>query len=163
MGNVALASTGTRKHDATVNARCKTCWGAVTLVVLGACAGELDDPSRFAFLAKPEPGPPPACVTELFASRCDSSVCHGDGAKLVNLLAPDVQDRLVDQPSSDQGECRDRTLVSSTGGASLLLEKLTMPTCGVKMPLVGNTTPEEVACVRAWVESVAGTDEDGGS
>jgi hypothetical protein len=147
-------------------------WRAVLLGVACAvgCAGELDNPERFAFLAGDGGGgashsAPPACVTALFEERCNSSVCHGDGAMMVDLISGGVQDRLIDQQSSDKGECGGRVLVSSTGETSLLMEKLTNPTCGQKMPVVGNTTQEELACVQAWVDSVSGAGgaEDGGS
>ena len=101
------------------------------------------------------PPPAPACVLDLFASRCAGLECHGPGAAEVDLLSPGVADRLVDKPSSPNLLCAGRTYVATDGTASLLLDKLgsTAP-CGSRMPLKGNIGSQHVTCLVEWVASL---------
>lgn len=136
------------------------------LLLLAGCAGGLDDPKRFMFLGDADGGPagtggtgggagdPPACVTQFFKDSCNASVCHGAGQKL-DLVSPGIATRLIDKPSADDSMCAGRTLVSSAGGESLLMKKLTDVDCGEKMPFGGMATATDIACVRGWVEGMA--------
>jgi hypothetical protein len=174
----SLASPGTCTHDGGLvavlkgqrfvsNGLCKTLlFLAPCLLVLASCAGDLDEPTRFMFLGSADggiggagiggnaPAPAPACVTEFFASSCAASVCHSD-ANDMDLVSPGVELRLVDKPSAENLKCGGRTLVSSTGGESLLLKKLTDSDCGEPMPFGGMATTEQIACVRGWIDSLA--------
>lgn len=148
-----------------------------------ACAGDLKDPDRFAFLlgdggalgsadasgmvvpdagapdaGGPAPAAVPVCVSNVFSMHCGSAACHGDGAAQVDLVSPDVATRLVDEPSGAGGLCAGRVLVATDGSESLLLAKLSdTPPCGSKMPLVGAAlAAAELKCVTDWVASVEG-------
>jgi hypothetical protein len=146
-------------------------WYCAWMVLALGCAGDLKDPKRFDFLldrdsgAKPMPTPSdagnstaaPVCATDLFNAKCNSSACHGAGAKQVDLVSADVAERLIDAPSSDTGMCKGRTLVTSDGTSSLLVDKLADPAaCGTKMPLVGSLTAAEKTCLTDWVTAVGG-------
>lgn len=155
-------------------------WFAAT-----ACAGDLDDPDRFAFLlgdggplvpadaaatdagapdaGSPDAGGPamtsvPVCVSNVFSMHCGSAACHGDGAVQVDLVSPGVQARLVDQAAGAAGMCAGRVFVASDASESLLLDKLSdAPPCGSKMPLVGaDLASDELKCLTDWVASLAG-------
>lgn len=145
----------------------------MTLAVCGftACAGDLSRPERFSFLldggadGASSVSPPPACVTDFFENSCDSPVCHGAASSVLDLVSPGVASRLIDRPASAEAACAGGTLVSTDGSSSLLLEKLTTPTCGEKMPFGGAAAqPAEIDCVRDWIESLgAGAADDGGA
>lgn len=150
--------------------------------VVAACAGDLENPERFASLAGgdggggvPDASPPldtgvappvldagggggePACVTDTLASVCGTTACHGPGAPQVDLVSPGVRARVVDQPASAAGLCAGRTYVASDGSGSLLLDKLVdPPPCGSKMPLVGAITAVQSQCLADWVGALAG-------
>lgn len=154
-------------------------WGAA------ACAGDLKDPERFAFLlgdggvfgpadasgigpgtsdaGTPDAGGPapvavPVCVSNVFSMHCGTAACHGDGATQVDLVSPGVAARLVGQQAGAAGMCAGRVFVSADGSESLLLDKLSdAPPCGSKMPLVGAALADaELKCVMDWVASLAG-------
>jgi hypothetical protein len=160
-------------------------WQAVWVLLWVGCAGDLRDPGRFAFLYDGDGGltdsgsssglkdaggssndkdasmpPPPAaapmCVTALFKMKCGSIGCHASGGAQVDLVSPNVAVRLVGKPSSTQLLCKNRTLVSATGGASLLIDKITdPPPCGSLMPVTGSLTDTDRSCLTDWVSSLA--------
>lgn len=146
------------------------------------CAGELEDPDRFAFLLEPKDGgagdvanpgasgsggsaakplmPPPECVTKIFQASCNNVTCHGKGASQVDLVGAGVESRLIGKMSASNGLCKNRVLVSPSGGESLLLEKITktQPACGAAMPPLGTQlTDTDQTCLTNWVESLANT------
>jgi hypothetical protein len=140
--------------------------------LLCGCAGELEDPERFAFLldsgavapdddagAVDAGGEVPGCVTEAF-EKCGTAACHGAGAPQVDLLSPGVVDRLVDQPSLAGGICENRVFIPTDGAESLLLKKLsTTNDCGTPMPFgrsLGTPYPD-YDCIEAWVTSLGGS------
>jgi hypothetical protein len=143
-------------------------WYCAWIILCVGCAGDLHNPERFDFLldAGPKPKPSgdaasssaaPMCATDLFKAKCNSIACHGAGAPQVDLISADVASRLIGQPSSDTGMCSGRTLVSSDGSASLLIDKLAdAPPCGQKMPLVGVLTATERSCLTDWVAALGG-------
>jgi hypothetical protein len=138
------------------------------LLCCSSCAGKLRDRERFEFLldASLKIVPAPDCATALFKSKCNESICHGPGAPQVDLVSDGVAERLIDQPSSDKGMCKGKTLIStSEASSSLLLQKIgDSPPCGSKMPLNGGSlTSAESMCLQGWVAEVDGTHKDGGS
>jgi hypothetical protein len=146
-----------------------------------ACAGDLDQPERFEAIVKRfrDGGPggsggllrdsgagpadagasgdaPPACVTQLFTKTCGAVGCHEKGSMTLDLVSAGVTERLVDQESGTM-LCKDRAYIDSSGGASLLFDKLgTSPPCGAKMPLVGTLTATQRTCLTDWVSSLGG-------
>lgn len=105
---------------------------------------------------------PDTVVTNLFATQCGSSSCHGAGAPTIDLVSEGVQDRLVDQESL---ACADQVLVSSSEPLmSYLLNKVTSePVCGSPMPLSGSLiSPAEYACLELWVSNLVGGGGDTG-
>jgi hypothetical protein len=161
---------------------------AAGLLAVTACGGKLEEPERFRDLlssvdgggGKPSedaavpPGKdaggggtggggddtaPPACVTMTFKAKCGTAGCH-DSKMLtgIDLVAPGVTERLVDQDSNSAGVCKDRVYISTGGDPSLLLQKLTTtPPCGSPMPLVGTLSASEKKCITDWVTSLGGT------
>jgi len=95
---------------------------------------------------------------QLIHVKCATSSCHdaSNPAGELDLISPGVEGRLLDQTSS---QCPSETLVDTGDPASsFMLEKVSRQpdTCGERMPLGGTLPPEEIACVRAWIESIAG-------
>jgi len=144
------------------------------------CAGDLRDPDRFAFLFDGDDGgkagsadgsagekdagttkpvmPPPACATKIFQNTCKNVTCHGAGASQVDLVSAGVENRLVGKMSASNGLCKNRVLVSPSGGSSLLIDKITktQPPCGSAMPPLGTQlTDTEQTCLTDWVDSLA--------
>ena len=100
---------------------------------------------------------PEGVVTNLFATQCGSSSCHGAGAPTIDLVSEGVRDRLVDQESL---ACAGQLLVSSTDPlSSYLLNKVTdEPVCGSPMPLSGALiSPAEYTCLEQWVANLIGS------
>jgi hypothetical protein len=125
------------------------------VVAAAACAGELEQPERFASC-------PPGFVEQLFSARC-AGECHagGDAAEAaLDLVAPGVEARLIGEPSATPF-CDGRLLVEPDAthpGAHLLLDKLAeRPSCGARMPFGGEAlTASEVECVRRWIDEALG-------
>lgn len=126
------------------------------LTVLTACPGELKDPEQYEDL--------PACrgdidVPALFLEKCGSSICHGGQssapAAMLDLTSPGIAERLVNVPAE---ECEGLVRIDPHDpDNSFLLGKIIEPPagCGDRMPLVGLLSPNEIACVRAWIHGIA--------
>lgn len=102
------------------------------------------------------------CLKTLFEERCGTVACHAASSMFLDLVSPNVEQRLIGKASTT-AECKDDGVyVSSDGGDSLLLKKLEeQPPCGSKMPLVGgDLTDADITCVEDWVKSVS--DANGG-
>jgi hypothetical protein len=139
------------------------------------CAGKLQDPERFDFLIKhadagakqsadASTSGPPACLTTLFQTKCNTTVgCHGGAAPAagLDLILPHVEDRLVGKMSSPNSACANMTLVAADGSGGLLTKKLTdTPGCGAPMPFGPGPSAlkaDELSCVKDWVASVDGS------
>jgi len=114
------------------------------------CPGELENPERFL-----DGGLPLACPdipNELFVKSCAGSICHegANPAAGLDLIAPDVESRLVDKPGRD---CPGLLVDPVLPEASLLYQKLLpLPECGSPMP-VGKPALNgfELECVREWI------------
>jgi hypothetical protein len=159
-------------------------WQVVWVLIAVGCAGELREPGRFAFLydndggrtdtggssgSKDAGGPPgmdasimtppaapPMCVTALFKMKCGTIGCHASGGSQVDLISANVATRLVGKSSSTALPCKGRTLVDSSGGDSLLIDKIMdPPPCGSLMPVTGSLTDDDRSCLTGWVSSLA--------
>jgi len=157
--------------------RVKTALCFVVLMQAVACAGDLDDPERFAGLLDAAAGDSgtgsdaaatgnggggvnatvPECVTTLLTDRCGSQFCHGPGEAQVDLVSDGLEGRLVDAPANEAGPCTGTSFIA-TGGDSLLLQKVGDPdTCGAPMPISGGAlSVDEVGCLEAWVVGLGG-------
>lgn len=150
-------------------------------MLLSACAGDLENPERFdAVLERFDGGSgrpgllrdagsgsgardagssadaPPACVTQLFNKTCGAVGCHEKGNMTLDLVSAGVTERLVDQ-KSESTMCEGKTYIDSSGGESLLFEKLGQsPPCGARMPLVGTLTAQQKTCLTDWISSLGG-------
>lgn len=125
-----------------------------------SCAGELKgDPASYRVLHATSG----TCdALPVFARRCGTSACHsGDlPAGGLDLKSAGLPARLVGVASTSVG-CESRLLVDpSDTSKSFILEKLenTMPQCGEQMPLVGQLTGEELACIQTWVAALGSGD-----
>lgn len=153
----------------TARTRTVSTWlgGPLALAVLLAaptagCPGDLADPDVFASV--------PVCpgnidIRELFVTKCGSAICHaGDSpAAELDLVSPGVEFQLLDREST---ECEGLVRVDATNpDNSFLLSKITDPPagCGNRMPLVGALSADEVACMRAFVHSIARPRTDAGA
>lgn len=129
-----------------------------TITIIGAailflgCPGELEDPERFL-----DGGLPQTCPdipNELFVQRCAGSICHegANAAAGLDLIAPNVESRLVDKQGRD---CPGLLVDPVLPETSLLYQKLLpLPDCGSPMP-IGQPTLNgfELECVREWIAS----------
>jgi hypothetical protein len=111
-------------------------------------------------------------ATPIFTRHCATSNCHSGGNPSGELdlsthgtdagaPAVPVESRLVGVASKSNG-CEARLLIDPNDvEQSFLLEKLesTAPECGVQMPLTGDISRQERACIRSWVVGLVG---DGG-
>ncbi len=126
---------------------------AVVVVVIagaGGCAGELQNPARFADCG-------PGLVEQIFSTKCGD--CHGADQPNagLDLVSAGVAARMLGVMSV--GACDGLTLVDPVGGDHLLLGKLDGgATCGSPMPL-GPTllTATEIECVARWIDEVVET------
>ncbi len=135
---------------------------AVILVSIGAsgCVGGIDDPQKFTGGA--------SCTTEdvelLFAETCGGTVCHAAGAEPaggLDLESPGAAERMIGAPAD---VCAGFELVvPGDPDSSFLVSKLEGPPegCGDPMPVVGNLSDDEIACVRDWIVSVGSGDAQG--
>jgi hypothetical protein len=160
-------------------------WQVIWVLMWVGCAGDLRDPGRFSFLYDQDggrtdagsssgtkdagepggadasmmtpPAAPPMCVTALFKMKCGNIGCHAAGGTQVDLVSANVAARLVGKSSSTRLPCKGRTLVDSTGGDSLLIDKIMdPPPCGELMPLGGTKLPDaDRSCLTGWVSSLA--------
>ena len=126
----------------------------VVTVLLAGCAGELEDPERFASC-------PPGFVEQLFETRC-AGMCHdADTPEAgLDLVSAGVQARLIDVPSGTPF-CEGRLMIDSTAtepDVHLLIDKLQeTPSCGSRMPFGAEAlTTSEIECVRRWVDEALG-------
>lgn len=94
-------------------------------------------------------GCPNAC--NIFLTIC--SGCHGMGGMLggnLDLTSPNVKMRLSGAKSTSP-DCSGRTIVDPAAPAnSLVVQKVTEPPCGLKMPPGTELLPDEKACIQAW-------------
>jgi hypothetical protein len=117
---------------------------------IGGCAGELENPERFADCQ-------PGMVEAMFQDRC-AGLCHaGDRPEAdLDLTAPGVAERLIGVPSQTSF-CDGRVLVDPDAVEPfehLLLDKLSeTPTCGTRMPFGASSLTElDRECVRRWID-----------
>ncbi len=85
-------------------------------------------------------------------SRCSGAGCHGGDDELganLDLVSAGVTERLVGVPSAD---C-DGMLISGAGTSeSVFVQKLNgTQQCGGRMPLGGELSDREIACMSRWV------------
>ncbi|MEZ4399768.1 MAG: hypothetical protein R3B06_07100 [Kofleriaceae bacterium] len=130
-----------------VGGRAATARGLLALVVAGGCAGELENPERFADC-------PPGYVEQLFTVQCGPG-CHDavDRKAELDLVSTGAGER-ARAAVSTTAQCGGRAVIDASGG--LLLEKVTGATCGAQMPLGAPAlSAGDVECVRRWVEELA--------
>jgi hypothetical protein len=127
---------------------------AFVAVVLGGCAGELEEPERFASC-------PPGFVEQLFQTRC-AGECH-TGAEPeagLDLTSTGVEARLIGAPSTTTF-CEGGVLIDPDSDDHLLIDKLQQtPSCGARMPFGAEAlSAGEIECVRRWVDASLGGGE----
>ena len=130
-------------------------------LALVACAGALDNPERFANLGtgpdagqvSPSDG---GCdpVTDIFPLSCTTSACHSAQSQQGNLdlESAGLPGRLVNKAAHGGPGL----LIDSTNPAqSVMLLKVTdTPPFQFQMPLgAPPLSPEEMACLQAWVQA----------
>ncbi len=121
---------------------------AIMLALAAGCAGELESPERFADC-------PPGYVEQRFQEACGPE-CHNavDLEADLDLVSPGPGARVLTAMSATE-ECSGRPLIDPTGQHHLLLDKLTAPPCGTRMPFgKAELPPEDIECVRRWIDEV---------
>lgn len=120
---------------------------ALALVLgMGACAGTLDEPERFA-------GSCPPVETAILRPRCATAGCHAESrpAAGLDLESPGVLERLTDRVAAGEDEV---LVVRGDPDASSLFTKLTSsPPFGARMPLGEVLDNQSINCIRAWIAS----------
>lgn len=121
----------------------------VVLALVAGCAGELENPERFAECA-------PGFVEQLFMEKCAGD-CHAgvDPEAGLDLVAPGMAQRLMGRASAQEA-CEGLVIVDPAGGDSLIVDKLSdSPPCGARMPFgQSKLSAAELECVRRWVDEV---------
>ncbi len=136
-------------------------------VLAAACAGKIDEPEPFLTARASGPASCPDVPTAILAKSCTAEICHDadEPSGDLDLASPGVETRLSGVQASDV-VCSDRVLVDPQRlGSSFFLEKLEdpFPQCGDPMPLTGELAPDDVLCVRRWIEETFGHTADGGT
>ncbi len=95
---------------------------------------------------------------QLIRVKCATSVCHDatTPAGELDMISPGLESRLLGVDSTCPGEVLVDTMNPEN---SFLLEKVSteMPSCGgSRMPLGSSLPPEEIACVRDWINLIVG-------
>ena len=132
-------------------------------IALPGCAGSLDHPERFANLGTPDAGPvnpssDGGCdpVTDIFPLSCSTSACHSAQSQQGNLdlESSGLPKRLVDR-SAHGGP--GLLIDSKNPPQSVMVLKVTdTPPFQFQMPLgAPPLSPEELACLQAWVQAAA--------
>lgn len=140
------------------------CWGA------GGCAGELTDKEIEQFLQADGAGGGAGggggasidlCAVPIMTVKCATVGCHGTpGAAGLTLTEAIVSQpaALADRPNQgEQGACAPavaKLVDTQAPENSLMYTKVTMPTCGTKMPVIGSLTATESACILSWLRSI---------
>ena len=151
-----------------------------SLAMVGACAGELDDPGPFlaavngdtgttppdsedAGAGDADPPPPTTCEiyqdpqAELVDTTCGSAGCHNaeDLAGNLDLVSPDPATRLVDVASTSNN-CSGIPYINSSAVTQSLLFTIStgQGPCSLPMPLgmPAGLGEEDAQCLRAWME-----------
>jgi hypothetical protein len=135
---------------------------AAGLALLG-CAGSLDHPERFADLASPDagsvnPSSDGGCdpIVDIFPLGCSTSACHSAQSQQANLdlESPGLPARLMNKAAhGGPGLLID----SASPAQSVMVLKVTdTPPFQFQMPLgAPPLSPEEMACLQAWVQAAA--------
>ena len=150
--------------------------GLVAAFVLVGCAGDLSNAEEFtgtggsprtggggaggmAGTGGTDAAVVAAAAAEILAQSCGTTGCHDDSAQAqsgLDLLSPNVEDRVVDVNSTASG-CTDRVLVvAGDPSSSYLLQKVeeTPGICGLPMPVVGSLPSEDVEVLREWISGL---------
>jgi hypothetical protein len=98
----------------------------------------------------------PCDMPKFFEERCGGDICHSDGestAAALDLTSPGVEDRVSGAAGSG---CAGVLADPANPEGSLLYTKvLDEPTCGTRMPLVGDPlTEDELSCMRDWISGL---------
>ncbi|WP_181198305.1 nucleotide-binding protein [Enhygromyxa salina] len=94
-------------------------------------------------------------IPEIFVQRCDGETCHGNGvtpASGLDLVSPGVEDRVSGALGTN---CNGVLADPANPRASLLYTKLSVPVCGVLMPMNGEALSEdELTCMEYWISGL---------
>ena len=136
------------------------------LASLAGCAGSLSNPAEFdsgASSSAPEGGgDTPACAAEVpttvFQKTCGTSGCHtaASPAEGLDLVSPGVASRLVGVRETEMPALGLFLIDPTEPQSSVILTKLQAATVpyGAVMPFGGTPlSPQEVACVAAWIDT----------
>ena len=133
--------------------------GFWSVLVVGGCAGTLDDPN--AFSNGGGTGGSTKTAEAILAESCGTTGCHDASSQAqagLDLVSPGVWERVVDVNSVAVG-CTDEALVvGGNPNDSYLLDKvLNVPgICGLQMPIVGMLEQEELDVLRQWIVDFGG-------
>lgn len=106
-------------------------------------------------VCQPDPAPPSfsADVVPIFASSCTSGTCHHvAGPKSLSLLAGEAYAELVNVPAAKCAKPRFRVAPGAPESSYLVDKLLGVRLCaGLRMPLEGAITQDEIATVARWI------------
>jgi len=101
-------------------------------------------------------GAPPACdaPTMVFQGSCAATgSCH-TAADSLTLVGPDVEKNVIGVKATQTVTCNGMDLVNPTAPADgVLLKVLTGNSCGIEMPIGPPLMPEQIDCIKGWINS----------
>jgi hypothetical protein len=145
------------------------------LFTLAGCPANLDNPQRFEGTGAPADNIP-ACLAQIFdknptVGKCAGNGCHSAGGSLelggdLDLTSPNVGSRLINANATHAGvdmngggvTCPPAKLIDTANPtASWLLVKINSAqgSCGSPMPLTGNLSNTQKACITQYIMDVA--------
>ncbi|HEY8925460.1 MAG TPA: hypothetical protein VIU64_13835 [Polyangia bacterium] len=99
---------------------------------------------------------PPPCdaPTMVFQGSCAASGgCH-TATDSLTLVGPDVEMNVIGVKATQTVSCNGMNLVNPTPPADgVLLKVLTGNSCGIEMPIGPALMPDQIDCIRGWINS----------
>jgi hypothetical protein len=152
-------------HDAmNVNRNYQTILAVTSLfslVAIGAVVGCSSDPTSSG--GGSCTGEFSSIREDIFLKSCTQTSCHGadQPAAQLDLTRADLESALINVPAA---LCNGTLVVPGDPANSLLFQKLNNPACGVRMPLAGALSADQINCVSQWISGLpAGTGGNGGN
>ncbi len=97
----------------------------------------------------------------IILASCTLAGCHAadQPAAGLDLTREDLEAALVGVPA---GLCNGALVVAGDPAASVLYQKITAPSCGMRMPMAGPLSADQIACIEKWIADMPSNGAGGG-